>query len=425
MKDIELKKRLSQLWKDTFHDSDEYISLIFDNYFDENLCAYEVIDGEVVAGLLGVPYDFGNSDNKVSGLYLCGLATKPKYRSRGLMTKLLSEINQKAKESGYAFTFLIPADMGLRKYYHDREYVNAFYRIIDNYTSVHDFDIEYEAVLQEHKNKAIDIKRRYYASLKVEEINIDSPENDDLVNAVIKMIMEQESSQDGLQIIHSEKDLYNIIKENIISSGTVFVVHNTNGEVTGVAFTTVAENGSVVNIHKMYVSDIASRYKAMSAIKTKFEQMAIKHYVSTVEMDRKALWSRSYGSYMADAAQVPTISVTERVYSLADHAKVYGMVKVLDLPEILKFQANVRRDLKYSILAKGEYEYTFDKFDVRDGKLFIKQLSMDNLTPSQAAYVMSKRDICEIVFRRRDTDNLVTEAFGIPSINASISLLLD
>ena len=28
-------------------------------------------------------------------------------------------------------------------------------------------------------------------------------------------------------------------------------------------------------------------------------------------------------------------------------------------------------------------------------------------------------------FRRRDTDNLITEAFGIPSINGAICLMLD
>lgn len=74
------------------------------------------------------------------------------------MTRLLARINEKAREAGYVFTFLIPADEGLRMYYHDREYVNAFYRVVDNYTSLHDFDHEYESILMEQKEKVAQLK---------------------------------------------------------------------------------------------------------------------------------------------------------------------------------------------------------------------------------------------------------------------------
>lgn len=425
MKPSELKTKLAVLWKDTFHDSDEYISLIFDNYFDENLCEYEENGGVVTAGLLGIPYEFGNADNKIQGLYLCGLATTPQYRSRGIMTRLLSRINSKARELGFAFTFLIPADSGLRKYYYDREYVNATYRVIDNYTSVHDFDLEFEADLISQKEKVADMKRRFYASLTVIRISKENNVDESLIDGITKMIRSIELSQDGLQIIHSEKDIRNIINENRISDGSVFVIKNSQDEVTAVAFTTISQSEGCVNIHRLFSSDPASRFKVLSALKKEFPEFAVRNYVSSIEMDRKALWSRTYGSYLPEASQAPAISVSERVYSLAAHSKVYGMVRVLDLSEILKFQAHARRDLKYSILVKGHDPLFLDRYDVKEGRLSIKQLSVDSLSPSQAAYVMSKRDICEIAFRRRDTDNLITEAFGIPSINASISLLFD
>lgn len=425
MNDLELKKRLSSLWKETFHDSDDYISLIFDNYFSPDLCAYEEADGQLVAGLIGIPYDFGNADRKVSGLYLCGLATKPQFRSRGIMTRLLAHINSVAKEKGFAFTFLIPADPGLRLYYHDRDYVNAFYRVVDNYTSVHDFDLEYESILQEQKDKVIDIKRRYYQALSVEDYDASNPLSNDVEEGIIVLISGIESAQDNLQILHSERDLRLILKENSLSGGTVFVATNSQNIVTGVAFTSASISENAVNIHKLFVSDMASKYKLFATIKRAFPEMGIRNYVSSIEMDRKALWSRTYGSFLPEAPQAGAISVTERVYSLAAHAKVYGMVRVLDLPEILKFQAESRRNLKYSILAKGDSPYTFDKIDVRDGRLSIKTVASEHLEPSQIAYVMSKRDVCEILFRRRDSDNMITEAFGIPSINASIALLLD
>lgn len=39
--------------------------------------------------------------------------------------------------------------------------------------------------------------------------------------------------------------------------------------------------------------------------------------------------------------------------------------------------------------------------------------------------MMTTTDVAKVIFRRRDGDLLITEAFGIPSINASISLMLD
>lgn len=425
MEVTEIKKKMARLWKETFHDSDEYVSLIFNSYFDPELVEIEEIGGDVAAALMGVPYSFGNAERNIRGLYLCGLATKPQYRSRGIMTRLLAKINEKARQAGFAFTFLIPSDEGLRKYYHDREYVNGFYRVIDNYTSLHDFDRDYESFLMDQKEKVAELKRRHFASLKT---GIYSPESDadgairDGIRTLIRGI---EDGQQDLQLIHSDRDIDILIRENCISGGKIHYVCNSSGRVTAAAFTSVSVSDSAVDVHKLFATDVASKFKALGSVKTASPELAIRHYVSSIEMDRKALWMRTYGSFMKDAPQAGAVSITERVYSLAAHAKVYGMVRILDFPEVLKFQAEGRHDLKYSILAKADDNEGFEQIDVRDGKLRIKKLDAESLTHSQTAHVMSKRDIGEILFRRRDTDNLITEAFGIPSINASICLMLD
>lgn len=423
MNSSELKMKMARLWKDTFKDSDDYVSLIFNNVFNPDYVAYEEIEGEVVAGLLGVPYRFGNADNSLKALYLCGLATKPQYRSRGIMTRLLTEINNKARQDGFVFTFLIPSDEGLRNYYHDRDYVNGFYRVIDNYTSLHDFDREYESILLEQKDKVAQLKRRFYASLKTGALDVEDIDFEQRRNAVISLIREIEDTQEDLQIIHSDADIKLIIDENRVSGGRIFWVANPSGKVTAVAFATVSD--STVAIHKLFSTDLGSKYKVLGAVKSAFPELGIKHYVSSIEMDRAALWMRTYGSFMQDARQVGTVSITERVYSLAAHAKVYGMARILDFPEILKFQANGRHELKYSILVKADDPYTYEHISVKDGNLSIKKFPIDAAIEKRPTYLMSKRDVAEILFRRRDTDNMITEAFGIPSINGAISLMLD
>lgn len=419
----ELKNKLSKLWKDTFHDNDDYISLVFNNYYDPRFSEYEEAGGEVVAGLVGIPYEFGNAERRIRALYLCGLATRQQYRSRGIMTRLLARVNEKAREAGFAFTFLIPSDDGLRKYYHDREYVNAFYRVIDNYTSLHDFNREYESILLEQKEKVAELKRRYYSSLKTSVFDHMAEDSESIREGIRALIRGIEDRQQDLQIIHSDRDIRLLISENVIDKGKIHYVCNQSGTITAAAFTTYSDNS--VNIIKLFCTDLASKYKVLDSVKRLNPDLAIQHYVSSIEMDRSALWMRTYGSFMKDAPQAGAISITERVYSLAAHAKVYGMARILDFSEVLKFQAECRHDLKYSILAKTDDNYTFEQIDVREGRLKIKKLAVDALSHSQVAHVMSKRDIGEILFRRRDTDNLITEAFGIPSINGAICLMLD
>lgn len=129
MKD--LKSDMMRLWKETFHDTDRYISLVFDAYFTpDNICVR--YDGDrLVAALLGVPYQFSNGvpdTSLMKGLYLCGLATRPEYRRQGIMSEMMEEIESRAEERGFDFTFLIPADSHLREYYKKRGYFDFSHR---------------------------------------------------------------------------------------------------------------------------------------------------------------------------------------------------------------------------------------------------------------------------------------------------------
>lgn len=127
------KTDMMELWKNIFHDSTGYIKLVFEAYFRSDN-AFTVYEGEnLIAALLCVPYDFMAFDNAgnrffLKGMYLCGLATRPEYRKRGIMSALIREAEHRAWERGYDMTFLIPADDNLREYYKKKGYFTASYR---------------------------------------------------------------------------------------------------------------------------------------------------------------------------------------------------------------------------------------------------------------------------------------------------------
>lgn len=418
----DLKKKLSSLWREVFNASEDKISLILNSYLDLSLTEVEEVDGEIVAAVMGIPYDFGNNDNHIRALQLVGPATKPQFRSRGIMTRLLAKINDKARREGFVFTFILPHEEGLRKYFKDRDFVNGFYRVVDNYTSLHDFDNEYESILMEQKEKVADLKRNLFRTLKVGVYDMADADAQQVRENIRTLIHNIEASQQDLQIIHSDHDIDAALEYNMLVGGQIYYVCNSSG-ISAVAFCTFADDA--VCVDKLFASDLASKCKVLSLIKKSNPTRGIHHFIPSIEMDRAALWMRTYGSFMKSAPQNGNVSITERVYSLAAHAKVHGMVRILDFTEILKFQANCRRDLKYSILVKGESSGEIEQISARDGVVKVKIISSEAETPDIRTHVMTKRDIGEILFRRRDTDNLITEAFGIPSINGAISLLID
>ncbi|MDE5842583.1 MAG: GNAT family N-acetyltransferase, partial [Muribaculaceae bacterium] len=138
---------IKKLWKDTFGDSDTYIDMVVDHYYNAGYSRQYYDNEKLVSSSLVIPYKFyisgivgseksniveniniGDvrlSNNFIVGEYLSGLMTIPEMRGRGLMRKMISEIERAAYERGSAFTFLIPADNNLRDYYTKLGYENT------------------------------------------------------------------------------------------------------------------------------------------------------------------------------------------------------------------------------------------------------------------------------------------------------------
>lgn len=167
-----LKTEMKRLWKETFHDSDDYVDLIFDTYFDPELVAWHEADGRLVSALLGIPYTFRQGSRSLRALYLCGLATDPAFRRHGIMDSLLNDINAKGAEMGFAFSFLIPADEGLHRFYLNRGYSFATFRVPDRYVSSHDFERSYLNMLNAEQRMTGELKKRYFNTLSVEPLGL-------------------------------------------------------------------------------------------------------------------------------------------------------------------------------------------------------------------------------------------------------------
>ena len=110
---MDITYELKKIWKDIFKDTDEYTELFFSRKVKpEN--TYTVREGDRIVSMVFAV------DEKINGLkaaYICGVATIPEYRGRGLCAKLMKEAEDDLKKRGYDICFLIPESESLFDFY--------------------------------------------------------------------------------------------------------------------------------------------------------------------------------------------------------------------------------------------------------------------------------------------------------------------
>lgn len=440
-----LKRQMMNLWKETFHDSDEYIQLVFDAYFDPDFVEYEERDGRVIASLIAIPYTFGNDNYAINSVYLCGLSTYSKYRKEGIMTRLLQNIEKKMLEKGFALMFLIPANSGLRRYYHDRGFLNGFYRSVLHYTGIHDFRMEFHASIMREEKALYEVKKRYFDHLEVKIFNKKNllPSSGQY-EKMVKFILECEQEQRGFSLFQSKGNLEIVLKEAIVSNGKIGVCYNADDEISGIGV--YNENETEIIETGRYSKNYASLCKLREKLLSSGEGRAMTIYQYGYEKSHnKSTWNPFTSAVLPEVNQIGAVGTIERVYNPNSHSEVYGMVRILSISEILKFQAANRKDLKYSILMRQENTGNILEFSAKNGKLRINEIikySAENdkekeenknkrkmyIGRDKDGYdimILNEKDLGELLFRRPGTDRLVEEAFGIPPLNGKISLLLD
>lgn len=427
MEKSQLEKEMKSLWKQTFHDSDEYVDLVFSGYFDPERVEYEEKGGKLTAALLGVPYDFKGAGRTLKGMYLCGLATAESERRKGIMTSLLEKANQKAREEGYNFTFLIPASDGLGRYYRDRGYVDAIYRVENHYTNVHDFSREYISLLSNKDERIYNLKKKYFESLncKILEKGVDNWEK--IVDFLTGM--EASTDKDNLQLMHSGKDFDRVISDNFLSKGEIYVCSTSKGEIRAVAFI-IIENRSEIKVLRVYHTDACSFYKTLDAIKRQHYDHGMTVYQSPDVDNEVALWQLNYAAPETGGSRSGgVLGVSEMEYKPRLHMRTYGMARILQIDEILKFIAPRVSGRENSILVKnGENneisQYRFINYGVEKTSYTLEEFGR-RFGESKIGSAMSLRGLSAILCRKPDSDNWIMEAFGLPRLGIEISLMLD
>ncbi|MDE5994227.1 MAG: GNAT family N-acetyltransferase [Oscillospiraceae bacterium] len=215
---------MKSLWESTFKDPLDYVEMLFDNYILENNCIVAYDGSDLVANLIGIPYNFKYRDLNFNALYLCGLATESLYRGKGIMGHMLEDITKKFSSENIDFLFLIPADTHLRDYYSRFGYYDTEQMKRLSYVCANKFQTIVSEIKILDKNLPLNVNGNQYV---IFENYLDISAS--LLKDIIDKCMREEAKDDTIHIYHTELDWKLIIRDKL-SSERYLTVNITNLE---------------------------------------------------------------------------------------------------------------------------------------------------------------------------------------------------
>lgn len=313
----ELKLEMKNLWKETFKDSSEYVDLIFDNYFHPDLLAYRKEDNVLVSALLGVPYAFRSAENgELKGLYLCGLATLPEYRKKGIMSELIEEINHKAEKAGFDFTFLIPSSEMMRPFYAFRGYFNSFYKAELHFVRGHHF-----------------ISSANFMTL---------PYIEDSRKEVLDFLCKNSvkgTERYCFNMVHSRKDWEIVLSEAAVSGLPVFLCRD-NDKIVSVAFLdTVDKDREKLRIKEIVSENEEYRNSILQGLEEFYPDRSFSVILSSGnnwQNEVNQIWSPFYVRNNPESAEYEDMSETEQPFPAEHNLHSYAMVRVVNKESFLE-----------------------------------------------------------------------------------------
>ena len=375
---------MRELWIHTFNDSCEYVDNLFDSYGDSMLTASEYIDDTLVSSLVGIPYDFllgGEKESRLHGVYLGGLATSDRYRSRGIMSRLLERICNRASHDGFDFVFLIPANSGLRDYYRNRNFVASFYRYEYCFIAGYDFIRHARCKSGDYdKCSIIDVD---YIRDKISSNDMKYLERiSDNISLLEHESICKNRRSDTYYISHTTHDFVTLIKERVIS-GDLLYISKSDNEIKCALFARIV--GSELTVDKIIYIDEYYALFTLNHIAQVFSDKAIR-VVSEKQLDDDNMRilsvynidSEAENSNMVDDTVSDSIGYTNTV----PHS--YGMLRMLNRNKIVN---------------------TLHLRDTNE---------------------LSDLQLAEVLFRSHiEGLDYAEQAFGLPSVGMSMSLMME
>lgn len=112
-----IRQECAQLWRDTFHDPEEYVRTYFSKIYrsEDNVCIKS--EGKVIAALQTIPFTMLCAGNELPVSYISGVVVKEEHRGQNIGAELMHQAHFNLYNRKVVFAVLIPAEPWLREWY--------------------------------------------------------------------------------------------------------------------------------------------------------------------------------------------------------------------------------------------------------------------------------------------------------------------
>lgn len=450
---VQLKKDMMNLWKNIFGDSDEYIKLYFGTYFDNAIFEYRYVGDKLISQLLCVPYLFSTSSNNVSDKnikysirsgYLCGLATLPEYRGKGIMREMINNCHKQLFKNNCTLSILIPASEPLRFYYNKFNYSNISFYYGEKYVSNHKFcDLKYNDISDSSYIKYIE-----YNNVNAILFDVNKYINyfDNICNVISDTCVLQDiysyfktslNALNGAVINHTYADFIAILRENNLSGGHILYLKNKNNKPLGLlCCSNIIEGEATVQLLLAESEESGNiLLETLKSLLPPDTSITVRHYEDLTPPTHSAALAAPYSlAYSPEFSEGEVIERDESATSFR-HPKSFAMARILNVAEILKFVASLHPDSEFSILIKeDEFAENEGLYEVKDGIMKftpIADMSEEALANAEHRcsseidwFELSVSELAAILWRR-PSEPAVEAAIAIPRLPLTAFLMLE
>lgn len=426
MEKEEIKRKLMGLWERTTHNSKETISILFDFYYDEKYLEFKEVDGKIISALIGIPYTFGYGEKGLRGLYLISLSTEEGYHKKGDLSDQLEIINKKVKGE-FDFTFLVPNTELLADYFGSKGYFSSFFILEERFTPLHDFKNDYLLSLNDSDERIRDLKKNLLNEIKTVTYDKEKGAYKEKIKDFI-VGRERKGSQ-TVNLKHRQEDLEYLLANDSIRNLSVHLSLDSDDKITGIMFAH-KEEVKRIKVVAAFVLDNCSYYAILDHIHRENPDYSISVITSEPKYQTYSLVEQTYAASNPEGGDLDnTFGVVEIPFNINKLLQPLGMVKLLRIDRIIEYISNTRSDVNFKLHVRD-----FDNFDnermqkkesdvfvVKNGKMQIEPL--ESYKHDRGVLNLSVKEVSELLLRKKDTSNLIMEAFGIPRLDLQISLL--
>lgn len=112
-----IKTETMNLWRDTFHDSEDFMKLYFEEVYQPEINVVCQIDGHVVGALQTIPMRLKMDDEEASAAYISGVSVQADMRRQNIGSSLMRQAHNTLYAKHTVFASLIPAEPWLFDWY--------------------------------------------------------------------------------------------------------------------------------------------------------------------------------------------------------------------------------------------------------------------------------------------------------------------